>query len=358
MKCNPLRDLHERFDAHLGPSRAALLCALILAMLGSCKAAVEPTTVAIPSPTAFAGGPSATLSPAPQAAATELPTPAVPAIFGTVFHDWNGNGKQDSAEAPGEPALPGIRVCLDDIASDLCAVSDEGGQYLIEGVLPGDHTLVIDSQHYLYLFPSVDAALALEPQQAPVTVDGRTLVNLGLGEGPLTLPFLCAEMGQVVGISDHFDRDRRPGPARDWMGRPLSKDGYGATTFEVQGEVQIVAPAPALVNYVGPDSGHYVVELRSDAVVPWLPDSRPLFLYLYGLDEASVTRGDTVARGQVLGRITESGSEGGRERLSIRAKYTDGYGSYIFIDLFRDTQREGAHGLWTLDNNPICFQGS
>lgn len=358
MKCNPVRDLHERFEAHLGTSRAALLCGLILAMLGSCKAAVEPTAEHS-LPTQAGPGSAETLSPAPQAAATEIPAPSVPAVYGTVFHDWNGNGQQDSAEAPGEPALPGIRICLDNRDSDLCAVSDGGGQYLIEGVLPGDHTLVIDSQHYLYLFPSVDAALALETQQAPVTVDGRTPVNLGLGEGPLTLPFLCAEMGQVVGISDHFDRDRRPGPARDWMGRPLSKDGYGATTFEVQGEVQIVAPAPALVNYVGPDSGHYVVELRSDAAVPWLPDNRPLFLYFYGLDEASVKRGDSVARGQVLGRITESGSEsGGRERLTIRAKYTDGYGSYIFIDVFRDTQREGAHGLWTLDNNPICFQGS
>ena len=347
-KRNRRRDLKEWFKAQPAPTRAAVLGALILGVFGLSCAAGEPATD--PLATRAAASPTVTLTPAPQAAATGALAPSVPSIYGTVFHDWNGNGKQDAIEAPAEPALPGIRVCLDDSGSGLCAVSAESGHFVIEEVPPGDHTLWVESDRYSYLFPSVDAAVALEMEDVPVTVDGRTLVNIGLGEGPLTLPFLCGEMGQVVGVSDHFDRDPRPGPVRDWMGQLLPKDGYTATTFKVQGEVTVVASAPGVVNYFGPDAGRYLVELQCDAAVPWFPANRPLWLYYYGLDEVSVEQGDTVARGQTLGRVTEVRSE-----ISLRAKYTDGYGSYIFVDLFRDTQTVESRGLWTRDNDPVCF---
>ena len=353
-KRNPRRDLKEWHEARHAPARAAVLCAVILgALVLSCapvRTAPEPTlapTVADP------GSARATQTPAPQAVATATPppsSPSVPSIYGTVFHDWNGNGKQDSVEAPAEPALAGIRICLDDTGSGLCVVSDESGHFVIENVSPGDHRLRVESDRYAYLFPSVDAAVALEIQDVPVTVDGPTLVNLGLGEGPLTLPFLCGEMGQVVGVSDHFDEDPRPGPVRDWMGRSLPKDGYTATTFKVQGEVTVVASAPGVVNSVGSYSEGYLVEVRCDVAVPWFPASRPLWLYYDGLDEVSVERGDTVARGQTLGRVTEVRSE-----ISLRAKYPDSYGSHVFVDLFRDTQTVESRGLWTRDNDPACF---
>jgi hypothetical protein len=368
---NSKRGLKEWFKAQPAPIKAAMLGALIIAILALSKAVLVPAqqylsstrtapnpTVTLTSATASSGIATAALSPTPRRAATATPAPSVPSLYGTVFHDWNGNGRQDSTEAPGEPPLPGIRVCLDD-SSVLCAVSDSNGQYVIDDVAPGEHTLAIDSQRYSFRFPSVDAGVALDAQDVPVMVEGRTLSDLGLGEGPLTLPFLCGDMDKVTGVIEYFDRDRRPGLARDWMGRPVPQDGYGATTIEVQGELQIVATAPGLVNYVGPDSDGFVVEVRSLVAVPWIPTGGPLWLYFYGLDEVSVQRGDTVARGQTLGRITGPGSGAGNDlgSLSLRAKYTDGYGSYIFIDLFRDAQTVGSHGLWTRDNDPVCFPG-
>ncbi len=363
--CRPVHDLQEWFKSRPSSAKGGLLAVLILAMLVSCKAAVEPTaeysgpTQAAQSPTVVSGSPSATPPPAPQATATVPPAPSIPSIYGAVFHDWNGNGKQDSVEAVGEPALPGVRVCLDDPGSGLCAVSDDSGQYLIEEVPPGDHNLLIDAERYPHLLPSIDTAVALETEEVPVEVDGRTLVNIGLGEGPLTLPFLCAEMGQVVGISANFDQDRRPGLVRDWMGGSQSEDGYEATIFELRGAVQVVASAPGVVTYIGTYLGRYVIEVRCDATVPWFPSSRTLWLFYYGLEELSVERGDTIARGQMLGRITETGSEGGSvlKHLTLRAKRTDSYGSYVFVDLFRDTQKVESWGLWTRDNDPACFPG-
>jgi len=367
---NPMRDLQEWFKGRPAPTRAALLGILILGMLGLFETACEPTreyslsartatspAVTLPSATAISGGSRATLSPASQATATGTPAPSVPSIYGTVFHDWNGNGERDSIEAPGEPALSGIRVCLDHDDSGLCASSDESGQYLIEEVPPGDHILLVDSDRYSYFFPATAAAVALELQDAHVTVAGRTLVNIGLGEGPLTLPFLCEEMDKVVGVSNQFDVDPRPGKVRDWMGRSEPQDGYTATTFELRGEVQVVASTSGVVTYFGPDAGRYVVELSCDATVPWFPAGRSLWLYYYGLDEVLVAQGDRVTRGQTIGRVAHYGSEAGRllDQFSLRAKYADGYGSYIFVDPFRDTQRTEPRGLWTRVNDPACF---
>jgi murein DD-endopeptidase MepM/ murein hydrolase activator NlpD len=280
-------------------------------------------------------------------------------MYGTVFYDWNGNGTQDWVEGQGEPPLPGLRICLDDLDSGLCAVSAETGQYLIDEVPPGEHNLLVDADPYSFLFVSVDAAAALGMEDVPVAVDGPTVVNIGLGDGPLTLPFLCGETGQLAGVSNYFDRDPRPGPVRDWMGGSRSTDGYTATTFDVQGQITVVASAPGVVNYVGPNADRYVVEVLCDDAVPWFPAGRSLWLYYYGLDEVSVERGDRVARGQTLGSYTEYGLETGSDlqRFSIRPKYTDGYGSYIFVDLFRDTQAAESRGLWTRDNDPACFPG-
>jgi hypothetical protein len=235
-------------------------------------------------------------------------------------------------------------------------VSDDGGQYLIGEVPPGEHALLVESDRYSYLFPSVDAAVAVELEALPVMVDGGTLVNLGLGEGPFTLPFLCTELGQVVGIAKHFDADIRPGQARDWMGQSQTADEYKATTFEVAGEVQFVAPAPAVVTHIAFFSGRYLVQLTTQFGVPWFPSNRVLQLYFSGLDEVSVELRDTVARGQTVGRILECRPGiSSEECFSIRARYADTYGSHVFVDLFRDTQRAEARGLWTRENDPVCF---
>jgi hypothetical protein len=354
---NPARDLNKRFKAPPGPIKAVLLGALILGILGLFAAACQPAASPTATPTSattIPKSPTATQSPA----ATETPAPSVPSIYGTVFHDWNGNGKQDSIEAPGEPALPGIQVCLDDGDPTLCAVSDESGQYLIEQVPPGEHSLWVESDQYSYLFPSVDAAVVLEVETLPVIVDGAILVDIGLGEGPLTLPFLCTEMDQVVGVSRYFDADIHPGQARDWTGGSQTVDGYLGTTFEFQGEVEIVAPAPATVTHVTFWEGRYLVQLGCD-IVPWFPDNRSLQLYFSGMDEISVKKWDIVARGQTIGRATECHpeAESGVECFTIRGRYPDTYGSHVFVDLFRDTETAGSRSLWTRDNDPVCFPG-
>lgn len=332
-------------------ARVALVGALVLGVYGCNQPTLQPATE-VASTTQTAATPAA-----PQATSIESPVPSGLSLRGTVFHDWNGNGKQDSAPAPGEPALPGIRVCLDDADSGLCAVTSGDGQFVIEEAPPGEHSLWIDSDRYSYLFISVHEVAALETQDVHVKINGPSTLNLGLGEGPLTLPFPCAEMGQVVGVSDHFDADIRPGQARDWMGRSQAEDGYAATTFAVRGEATVVASAPGLVFYVGGYADLYIVEVHCQLSVPWFPGNQPLSLWYVGLDEVAVQRGDIVARGQVLGRVLESGSATaeGLERLTLRAFRTDGFWGYVFHDLYRDTQKVGAQGFWTRDNDPACF---
>jgi murein DD-endopeptidase MepM/ murein hydrolase activator NlpD len=327
-------------------ARAALAGALVLGVFGCNQPTLQPATEVA----------STTLTD-PQAAGTGSTVPSGLSLHGTVFHDWNGNGKQDSDSAPGEPALPGIRVCLDDADSGLCGVTSADGKFAIEEAPLGEHSLWIDSDRYSYLFISVNEVAALETQDVCVRIDGPSTLNLGLGEGPLTLPFPCAEMGQVAGVSDHFDADIRPGQARDWMGRSQAKDGYAATTFAIRGKATVVASAPGLVFYVGGYADLYLVEVHCFLSVPWFPGNQPLSLWYVGLDEVAVQRGDIVARGQVLGRVLESGSATaeGLERLTLRAFRTDGFWGYVFHDLYRDIQKVGARGFWTRDNDPACF---
>jgi uncharacterized repeat protein (TIGR01451 family) len=58
-------------------------------------------------------------------------------ILGRLFEDLNGNGVPD----PGEPALTGVRVYLEDGSF---VFSDREGQYSFTGVSPGNHVVKID----------------------------------------------------------------------------------------------------------------------------------------------------------------------------------------------------------------------
>ena len=63
----------------------------------------------------------------------------VPAsVSGTVFDDLNGNGQPD----PGEPGIPGVKVCLNDAGGEIgCVDTDPLGNYSFDDLLPGDYSI-------------------------------------------------------------------------------------------------------------------------------------------------------------------------------------------------------------------------
>jgi hypothetical protein len=325
-------------------ARAVRLISFLTAV-GLSAASCAPTPA--PTPTL----PPATAAPA--ATATTAPDPGSPAIHGTVFHDWNGNGALDT----GEPGLPGVRVCVEVSDAVQCMDTDRSGAYAINNLPAGRWHLRLEAEGYAYLFPSGNSTLALEVQNPSVSVTARTPVDIGLGVGPLTLPFLCEEMDRVAGASAYYDVDPRPGPARAWNGETLPNDGYMATAFEVQGEVAVAASAPGTVSHISSYVDGYWVEMYCDIAVPWFPSNRTVRLNYNGLDELAVHLGDRLARGETIGFLTEEGrdAESGWLGFEFRAKYLDGYGSYVFVDPFRDTQDPTSRGMWTRDNDPACF---
>jgi len=119
-------------------------------------------------------------------------------MFGQVFFDYNGNGRQDS----GEPAVPNVTIALD--RSNVTA-TNVTGWYSISSVAQGNHTLrIFPPRSFRYMCESALEFRSVKESYG-VSVLNDTRKDVGLMEGFLTTPFNSGTrhtLAQYVNISN------------------------------------------------------------------------------------------------------------------------------------------------------------
>jgi hypothetical protein len=318
------------------------------------RSAEAATATATGTPTTT---PSATAAPAP----TNTPTP-IPAytLSGTVFFDYNGNGLRDG----GEPAIEGVPISV----AGLSTTSGPDGSYSITGVPAGTQQIYVESptQEPATAFRYISLSLqAFQPVEEPIrlVVEADASQDIALMQGYLTLPYKAGIPICVISYLDlagnSFD-----GTVRDWLGSTsLRTDTRSCSPGEVYDwhcgidyaygtdyaefvAFGVYAAAPGTVDSIGPVDPQY----KGGSVRVKHVDGRSAD-YAH-LGEISVTRGQRVSRGDLLGRIWVEWDE---PHLHFELMGLPGEGrlqwDFWRVDIYRDPTDPASVSYWTFDNN-------
>ena len=198
--------------------KRALFLTLLLFLLVACSTASTSGLTPLPTdkpestdtPTAMSTSlPTETPEPAstPTAMPTVTPIPTF-TISGVIFFDHNGNGTQDS----GEPVVPNATVQI----GALTATTGSSGSYTLQGVSRGNRQIRLSAADFRYISLSLDRFQSIEEPIA-VRIEGDTVLDIGLMQGFLTLPFRCSDWEAVYPVHG-FDHDPHLGAVKDYRG--------------------------------------------------------------------------------------------------------------------------------------------
>jgi len=249
-----------------------------------------PVTITIPPTTTTVTGTSTTVSATTTVTGFRL--------FGVIFFDYNGNGKQER----NEPPIPNITVALN--GANL-TVSNSTGQYAMGGVSKGEHSLrVYGPRNFRYMCESAEE-FRRSNESYRIQVHNDTRKDIGMMDGFLTLPFSSST---PIEITDHFDHD----PGLDgmwWNGRKLAGSRghspphtHPGIDFNMPKGTVLVAAASGKVIGINtnPNSVYWIaISIRDGYGMTYLHIERPL-----------VTVGTYVKRGQPIALSGDTGSPG------------------------------------------------
>ncbi|MGB5685984.1 MAG: SdrD B-like domain-containing protein, partial [Candidatus Electrothrix sp.] len=198
-----------------------------------------------------------------------------------VWLDENGDGVQDAGEA----GISGVTVYIDTdnnggyTAGDIQAVTDSNGNYLLKGVAPGTHTVLVKSDTLpagLAANPTDDEDGASTPHQIVTTHP------LSAGENYLTADFGYNWVSPV-------DTDNPSAGATGAIGDRIWNDADGDGVQDA-GEVGIVGVTVKLLTDDDGD-GVYDVEFKTTTTGPdgrYIFDTLPPGSYVVAVDTASL----------------------------------------------------------------------
>lgn len=275
-------------------------------------------------------------------------------LFGTIFFDYNGNGKQEQ----NEPAVPNARINLN--GSNLTSTNSTG-HYEIRQVAEGIHQLKIFPQaNFRYMCES-EYEFRPVKESYEIFLIRDTRKDIGLMEGFLTLPFgkgTKFSRSSPFGMTGMFDVDRRPGFVRSYDPlhvRPSYESG-GIPPWVVDQHdgidycfplgTDIVAAAPGIVKEIGYDengAGNYIVIYHQSE------EKQTLYAHL---SEILVERGQEVTRNQLIARSGNSGVSG---EPHLHFRYATWTTPPNPIDPYRDLLNPSSVSYWTKDNDPQFY---
>ncbi len=348
------------------------------------------------------GGGGGDSSPAP----TPTPTPTPITVTGTVFHDMNGNGVQDTSSGIDEnddpvwwramtnmlePVLDGVIVTY----GDYSAITDDNGKYELE-IPPGDYSVSIEKNNYRFHFKNDYEIMDLS-NGIPVIVSEETEKNFGIGIGLLTLPYpkknhdkatlyMYTDLSPEEDLQSRYNKDPDEYPIKDE--KPGTGDMKRGLEFESPPNDEIIAAAPGIiVDTSVADDGLFLITIMHTGYeglpqddIPWdAPGLRTLYSHVVEITNG-ISIGVLVKRGQVLGyNMYDPGYfvDGHFAMDLFDHKYYDQAGrnpdtdGYSYLDTFRDTfgrqfafkpyptttiyrywMCHGSPGYWTVDNRP------
>jgi hypothetical protein len=323
------------------------LCIILCLFLASCAPAVAPTPT--PSPTATT---TPTNTPTATPTSTPTPIPLYQVIF-QAFHDYNGNGQQDSEE----PLLSGITIST---AGKSCTTGNDGtcSIYLPKGA----YSVAIKdpSKKFRYILPSVKEVRKISDGIRSVRVGGETKVAVPLGEGFLTLPFRPGT--QILGVYEYFDHDPSLSKYLYWNGASgyRKERNHVGTDFRVRSNgIEVVATVPGEILWLGPDpNGGWGIDILTDVdgYTSGVFHLKPV----EGLKE-----GTRVERGQLLGWVEFPGLP----HIHVDVKQYRSTGLYFFDSykpkitecteyylvkqgIVEPSRAKCPPGYWIVTNNP------
>jgi len=320
--------------------KRALYITLCL-FLASCAPAVAPGPTLMPTATPTSV-PTSTATPTVTPTATPTPIPLYQVIF-QAFHDYNGNGQQDSEEPP----LSGITIST---AAKSCATGNDGtcSIYLPKGV----YRLAIQDPNgkFRYILPSVREVRKISDGITGVRVNGETEVPVPLGEGFLTLPF----KGNFK-----IDRmyDHQPGKGILWWNGPHQcepddhicyavppgTNEHPGIDYRMPEGTPIYAAAPGIIRSVDECNGVTIVHDVDIA-------GRPFFTMYAHLSKVIVSPGQSVNRGELIGYSGNKCAPYGHLHFDLRSAPKDPK-YWAFIDPYKPIV-DVPKGFW-LSGEPL-----
>jgi len=253
---------------------------------------MPPTTIAIT--------PTLTVVPSTSTVTTVsgTSTPKGFKLFGAIFFDYNGNGKQEKSEPP----IPNVTVAVN--GANL-TVSNSTGWYVIESVSKGEHSLrVYGPRNCRYMCESAEE-FRRSDETYRIQVNNDTRKDIGMMEGFLTLPFSAST---PIEVTDYFDHD----PGLDgmwWNGRRLAGSrGHspphthpGIDFIMPKGTVLVAAvPGRVIGINTNPNSVYWIaISIKDGYGMTYLHIDKPL-----------VSVGTFVKRGQEIALSGDTGSPG------------------------------------------------
>ena len=265
-------------------------------------------------------------------------------VFGKIFFDYNGNGKQDL----GESDVPDVVVALN--GKNVTATNGTGW-YVINNLPSGVHTVKpYPPTNFRYMAES-NAEYRSVKANYLISVRNDTRKDIGLMEGFLTLPFA---KGTRHTIDWYFDisNDSRP---IDWQGgsqtgnapKPLK---HGGIDYGLAEMIPIIAAAPGTVSVLGFSSygGLTVLVNHYDGFIT---------AYVH-LKEIKVEKGQILKRGDMVGY---SGAQTVLKyyphlHFEVERRSSD-TGTRYPVDPYRSLVPPlgSPLSLWTKDNDPQYF---
>ena len=263
-------------------------------------------------------------------------------LFGKIFFDYNGNGKQEGEEPP----VADVTVALDGINR---TATNSTGWFVIGDVSQGNHMIrPYPPKNFRYMCESA-AEFRPVKEYYSVSVGNDTRKDIGLMEGFLTLPL---EKGTIIRYNAFFDDDRAEGSIKDWQGGSNTVDNHEGTDFGMPVGTPVLAAAPGVVKYVddwGP-VGIFVIISHETYAEEGLST-----LYAH-LSSSKVKEGQVVKRGEMIGYSGEDKTKPGPHLhfeldIGYHGSPTRGT-SYTPIDVFRAVWNPSSICYWTKDNDP------
>ena len=317
-------------------------------------------------------------------------------LSGLVYNDLNGNGIHDTAYSLGdlrkhpdgflgaagpsqEPPVVGAVIR----AGGAKDVTDSNGRYVL--CLPaGTHAVTVEAASYRVRFPSIRG---IKDLTAPITVTLSldTSLDLSLGLGPLTLPYLLSS-ANIFRQGSYVDIDPTYGQVGVYNSYPedcywwhCTGDAHRGIDYYAPSGTLVVAGAPGLVwSTAISDAGDLMVVILHTDYEDKIPDGnfwarqgfQTSYQHLGGIAEG-IEPGNLVERGQPLGYLHNYGHESHLHTDAQLDPYVQAGSNSRYVDFYRDLYRnelvflthdtgygysisisQGSPGFWTADNLP------
>lgn len=290
-------------------------------------------------------------------------------LQGTLFFDYNGNGKQDG----GEPGVQNAKVQVVDVMHDLKVVAeastDSAGDYHVD-IPAGTYKLNIQpDSKFRYMCRSPNEVKAVQDGYYLTVIGPGSFLDVGLMEGLLTLPFSSSTKYRIDRFYDHQPAE---GAILWWNGIntcpnsfnpddqycwsvPPGTDNHPGTDYRMNMKTPILAAAPGLVAHISNDETN-IFSIKHPITI----GTRPLFTLYSHCSEIEVFEHQNVARGDVIALSGKSGTPYPHLHFAL-ASYSNDPTHDALLDTYKPTVKvpdgfwlssTGLEPIWTTQFHP------